>query len=100
MRVRASLPVACRQVRFEAAFADLERRALSRVLLPALEQAEYERSKPGTQPLARRTIMTRTDALDGQEFARRALRAIPGGVNSGQRRVEGLEGLIVTETRG
>jgi glutamate-1-semialdehyde 2,1-aminomutase len=44
--------------------------------------------------------MIRTGTLDEQELALRALRVIPGGVNSGQRRVEGLEGLIVTSTRG
>jgi glutamate-1-semialdehyde 2,1-aminomutase len=34
------------------------------------------------------------------ELARRALAVIPGGVNSGQRRVPGLEGLIVVATEG
>ena len=36
----------------------------------------------------------------GEELARRAARVIPGGVNSGQRRVPGLEGLVVTGTSG
>jgi glutamate-1-semialdehyde 2,1-aminomutase len=34
------------------------------------------------------------------ELAARAARVIPGGVNSGQRRVPGLEGLVVTATSG
>ncbi len=34
------------------------------------------------------------------ELARRAAKVIPGGVNSGQRRVPGLEGLVVTATSG
>jgi glutamate-1-semialdehyde 2,1-aminomutase len=33
-------------------------------------------------------------------FAERAAQAIPGGVNSGQRRIEGLEWLVVTATSG
>lgn len=39
---------------------------------------------------------TRTDS----DLPARALRAIPGGVNSGQRRVSGLEQTIVTATDG
>jgi len=35
-----------------------------------------------------------------EALARRAARVIPGGVNSGQRRVPGLEGLVVTGTSG
>ncbi len=34
------------------------------------------------------------------ELAARAVRAIPGGVNSGQRRIPGLEGLVVAATSG
>ena len=35
-----------------------------------------------------------------EEFAARAVRVIPGGVNSGQRRVPGLEELVITATSG
>jgi glutamate-1-semialdehyde 2,1-aminomutase len=36
----------------------------------------------------------------GEELAARAVRVIPGGVNSGQRRVAGLEDLVVVSTSG
>ena len=39
-------------------------------------------------------------ATDARSAAERALAVIPGGVNSGQRRVPGLEDLVVTATSG
>src|ERR1700678_3058851 len=48
-----------------------------------------------------RLMATTEDQTDRAEaLARRAARVIPGGVNSGQRRVPGLEGLVVTGTSG
>ena len=44
------------------------------------------------------TTEEQTDQAEA--LARRAARVIPGGVNSGQRRVPGLEGLVVTGTSG
>jgi len=44
--------------------------------------------------------MAVTPETNAAELAARAARVIPGGVNSGQRRVPGLEELIVTATSG
>jgi glutamate-1-semialdehyde 2,1-aminomutase len=44
--------------------------------------------------------MTQVDTSRTDELALRAARAIPGGVNSGQRRIVGLEDLVVTQTKG
>lgn len=43
---------------------------------------------------------TEDKTLQADELASRASRVIPGGVNSGQRRVPGLEDLVVTATAG
>ena len=43
---------------------------------------------------------TEDKTLEAEELASRASRVIPGGVNSGQRRVPGLEELVVTATAG
>jgi glutamate-1-semialdehyde 2,1-aminomutase len=43
---------------------------------------------------------TEDKTLEAEELASRASRVIPGGVNSGQRRVPGLEDLVVTATAG
>ncbi len=40
------------------------------------------------------------DRHDTPELVERARRAIPGGVNSGQRRIPGLEDLVITATSG
>jgi glutamate-1-semialdehyde 2,1-aminomutase len=44
--------------------------------------------------------MAVTDRTDAAELAARAARVIPGGVNSGQRRVPGLEELVIAATSG
>jgi len=44
--------------------------------------------------------MTTTENLAGADLAARAMRVIPGGVNSGQRRVPGLESLVIAGTSG
>ena len=44
--------------------------------------------------------MAVTDKTDATELAARAARVIPGGVNSGQRRVPGLEELVIAATSG
>jgi glutamate-1-semialdehyde 2,1-aminomutase len=44
--------------------------------------------------------MAVTDRTDQAELAARASRVIPGGVNSGQRRVAGLEELVIAATSG
>ena len=44
--------------------------------------------------------MTQTSADVSARLAARAAAVIPGGVNSGQRRVPGLEDLVVTSTSG
>jgi glutamate-1-semialdehyde 2,1-aminomutase len=41
-----------------------------------------------------------TREADGKDWAARARRVIPGGVNSGQRQVPGLEDLVVVSTSG
>jgi hypothetical protein len=38
--------------------------------------------------------------MRSEDFARRARAVIPGGVNSGQRQVPGLEDLVITATSG
>jgi glutamate-1-semialdehyde 2,1-aminomutase len=45
-------------------------------------------------------MATTEDQTQSASLAERAARVIPGGVNSGQRRVPGLEDLIVTATAG
>ena len=44
--------------------------------------------------------MTQISSDAADRLASRAAAVIPGGVNSGQRRVPGLEGLVVTATSG
>ncbi len=44
--------------------------------------------------------MAVTDKTEAGELAARAARVIPGGVNSGQRRVPGLEHLVIASTSG
>ena len=44
--------------------------------------------------------MAVTDRTEAAELAARAARVIPGGVNSGQRRVPGLEELVIASTSG
>ena len=44
--------------------------------------------------------MAVTQGTEAAELAARALRVIPGGVNSGQRRVPGLEELVIAATSG
>ena len=44
--------------------------------------------------------MAVTDRTEAAELAARAARVIPGGVNSGQRRVPGLEELVIAATSG
>ena len=44
--------------------------------------------------------MTQTSSDAAARLAARAAAVIPGGVNSGQRRVPGLEDLIITATSG
>ena len=44
--------------------------------------------------------MAVTDKTEAAELAARAARVIPGGVNSGQRRVPGLEELVIAATSG
>jgi glutamate-1-semialdehyde 2,1-aminomutase len=44
--------------------------------------------------------MTELQNTNAADLAARAVRVIPGGVNSGQRRVPGLEELVVTATSG
>jgi glutamate-1-semialdehyde 2,1-aminomutase len=44
--------------------------------------------------------MATTDSSQATDLASRAARVIPGGVNSGQRRVPGLESLVVARTSG
>ena len=44
--------------------------------------------------------MAVTDKTEAAELAARAVRVIPGGVNSGQRRVAGLEELVIAATSG
>src|SRR6186713_201241 len=44
--------------------------------------------------------MAVTDKTEAGELAARAARVIPGGVNSGQRRVPGLEELVIASTSG
>ena len=39
-------------------------------------------------------------SIDQRTLAERATRVIPGGVNSGQRRIDGLEGLVIAATSG
>ena len=39
-------------------------------------------------------------SIDQSTLAERATRVIPGGVNSGQRRIDGLEGLVIAATSG
>jgi glutamate-1-semialdehyde 2,1-aminomutase len=43
---------------------------------------------------------TMSTSRAGETLAERARRVIPGGVNSGQRSMEGLEDLVITATRG
>ena len=38
--------------------------------------------------------------IEGEDLAERAAKVIPGGVNSGQRQIPGLEGLVVVSTAG
>src|SRR5829696_5900908 len=39
-------------------------------------------------------------SIDQTTLSERATRVIPGGVNSGQRRIDGLEGLVIASTAG
>ena len=45
-------------------------------------------------------MATTEQNIVGDELAARAARVIPGGVNSGQRRVPGLEELVIAATKG